>query len=189
LTSGVVVLEVTLTWAVEVQPLAGLVTVKIKVPLVFTVGVAVLPPLTIPVPPQEKVAPGVEDEPSRVTVVAEQVSVLSLPALALGGVVLEEILTWAVLVHPLAGLVTVSVYVPFAFTTGIAVFPPLTMPGPLQEKVAPEVDEEPSSVTVVAVQVRVLLLPAMAFGGVVLEVTVTCAVLVQPLEGSVTVSI
>ena len=39
--------------------------------------------------------------------------------------------------------------------------------GPLQEAVAPLVEEEPLNVTIVAVQVNVLSEPALTFGGVV----------------------
>jgi len=38
----------------------------------------------------------------------------------------------AVLVHPLAEFVTVTVYVPLALTTGFAPEPPETIPGPAQ---------------------------------------------------------
>ena len=38
-----------------------------------------------------------------------------------------------VAVHPFAGFVTVKVYVPGAFTVGVAVVPPETIPGPAHE--------------------------------------------------------
>jgi hypothetical protein len=55
----------------------------------------------------------------------------------------------------LAGSVTVRVYVPAVFTVGVAVFPPETIPGPAQLKVAPDVEEDPFNVTEVAVHVSV----------------------------------
>lgn len=122
----------TVTVAVAVHPFAGLVTVSVYVPAALTVGVAVFPPDTIPGPLQEKVAPLVEEEPFSVAVVVPQVIVCGEPALALGGVIFCVTFTVAVFVHP-AGLVTVSVYVPGAFTVGVAVFPPETIPGPLHE--------------------------------------------------------
>ena len=40
--------------------------------------------------------------------------------------------TVAVLVQPFVGFVTVTVYVPAAFTVGLEVVPPETIPGPAQ---------------------------------------------------------
>ena len=45
----------------------------------------------------------------------------------------------AVLVHPFAELVTVTVYVPVELTVGFAVVPPETIPGPDQLKPVPDV--------------------------------------------------
>jgi len=45
----------------------------------------------------------------------------------------------AVLVHPFAELVTVTVYVPASLTVGLAVVPPETMPGPAQLNSFPDV--------------------------------------------------
>jgi hypothetical protein len=67
--------------------------------------------------------------------------------------------------------------------------PPETTPGPLQLKVAPEVDELPLTLTVEVLQVIVPVLVAEAFGAVVLLVTVVLAVLLHPLAGSVTVTV
>jgi hypothetical protein len=50
-------------------------TVNVYVPAEFTVGVAVDPPETIPLPDQLNVAPEVDDEPLSITDVEEQVSV------------------------------------------------------------------------------------------------------------------
>jgi hypothetical protein len=57
--------------------------------------------------------------------------------------------------HPLEGSVTVKVYVPAAFTDGVAVFPPEIIPGPFQLKLTPAVEEEPFKTAVVALQVSV----------------------------------
>ena len=136
-------------------------------------GVAVPTPLTIPGPVQEKVAPGVEEKPFKTTEVTAQVSTLSVPAAALGKETLVVTTAWSVLEHPLEGSVTVSVYVPRALTVGVAVPPPLTMPGPAQEKVAPGVEEEPLSATEEMAQVSALSVPALTLGSVVLIVAVT----------------
>ena len=73
-------------------------------------------------------------------------------------------LTFAVLVQLLAGLVTVTVYDPIAFTVGVAVAPPETIPGPDQLKVAPPVEEEPLNPTEVTVQFNACGAPALALG-------------------------
>jgi hypothetical protein len=58
-----------------------------------------------------------------------------------------------VFVHPFAGFVTVSVYVPAALTVAVAVFAPDTTPGPDQLNVAPAVVDDPLTVDVLVVQV------------------------------------
>jgi hypothetical protein len=68
--------------------------------------------------------------------------------------VLELITRLEDAVHPFEGSVTVKLYVPAAFTVGLAVLLPDTIPGPDQLKVAPEVEEEPLNTTDVIVQVR-----------------------------------
>jgi hypothetical protein len=50
-----------------------------------------------------------------------------------GGVMFDVTETFPVAAHPLVVLVTVTVYVPAAFTVGVCDDPPLTIPGPLQE--------------------------------------------------------
>ena len=72
--------------------------------------------------------------------------------------------TVAGLVQLFEGFVTVTVYVPGAFTVGEALLPPETIPGPAQLKVAPPVDEEPVITLVVFVQVRTCAAPAFALG-------------------------
>lgn len=71
------------------------------------------------------------DEPLSETVGVAQVIVCVAPALAAGGVVLLPISCVAVDVQPLAGSVTVTVYVPAELTAGVAVAA-VKPPGPLQ---------------------------------------------------------
>ena len=76
---------------------------------------------------------------------------------------------------------------PEALTTGVAVLPPETIPGPLQLKLVPVV-VAPESETDVVVQVKVPPV-ALAPGGVVFASTRADAELVQPLVGSSTVTV
>jgi len=100
------------------------------VPLALTVGFAVVPPETMPGPTQLKSVPVVVVA-ERTTDVVVHVSVPPV-ALAPGGVIVEPTDAMAVLVHPFAELVTVTVYVPDELTVGLAVVPPETTPGPAQ---------------------------------------------------------
>jgi hypothetical protein len=68
-----------------------------------------------------------------VPLVVVQFNANAEPGVTTGGVRSAVTLTVAVLVHPLEVLVTVTVYDPLWFTFGVAVFPPLTIPGPLHE--------------------------------------------------------
>jgi hypothetical protein len=168
-----------------VQPLAEFVTVTVYVPVALTVGVAVLPPETMPDPLQLKLVP--------VVVAAE--SVVEVPghvivppvALAPGGVIFWSTRAVAVLVQPLAEFVTVNVYVPVALTHAVAVEPPETIPGPLQLKLVPEL-APPERQTNVVVQVKVPPV-ALAPGGVMFASTRAEAELVQPLAELVTVTV
>jgi hypothetical protein len=178
---------VTFTVSEAVQPLAGLVTVSVYRPGALTEGVADVEEKPLG-PLQLKVAPGVEDEPLSVTEVTLQVSSLSGPASALGGVMFCVTFTVSLAVQPLAGSVTVSVYKPGALTEGVAEVEEKP-PGPLQLKVAPGVVEEPLSVTEVVVQVRVLSAPASTLGAVMFCATFTVSLAVQPLAGLVTVNV
>jgi hypothetical protein len=63
----------------------------------------------------------------------------------------------------------------------------LLMPGPFQSMVLPAL--VPVKVVVTLVQLRLLLLPAVTVGGVLLLVIVMVAVLVQPLPASVAVTV
>jgi hypothetical protein len=115
----------------------------------------VVPPETIPGPDQLNVAPAVLDEPFNVTEEDEQLSVCVLPALAFGAELFEFTTTVEDAVHPFDGSVTVTVYVPAAFTLGLAVVAPETIPAPVQLNVAPAVDEEPFKTTDVAEQLSI----------------------------------
>ena len=137
LATGAARSELTSAVALLVQPVAELVTVTVYVPDSLTVGLAVVPPETIPEPDQLKSFPDVVAAESTTDVVV-QVSVPPV-ALAPGGVTVEFTGAVAVLVQPLAELVTVTVYVPDALTVGLAVVPPDTTPGPVQLNSVPVV--------------------------------------------------
>jgi len=167
------------------QPVAEFVTVTVYVPAALTTGFAVVPPETMPGPAQLKPVPEVVAA-ERTTEVVVQVRVPPV-ALAPGSVPLDVTSAVAVLVHPLAEFVTVTVYVPPAFTVGFAVVPFAKTPGPAQLKPVPLVVAAESTVVLEA-QVSVPPV-ALAPGADVLLVTEAVAVLVQPLIGSVTVTV
>ena len=91
-----------------------------------------------------------------------------------------------VTVHPFAGLIAITVYVPAAFTT--AGFKGLTIPVPLHTKVLP---------ALVAVKVALLLvhviLPELTtvviIGATVLDIAATVAVLKHPFAALVAVTV
>lgn len=124
---------VTATVVVEVHPLLGSVTVTVYVPAAFTVGEAVVPPAVIPAPVQLYVAPLVVELALIVPLVVIQFNESAEPAVAFGGTVLLVTVTVVVDVHPLAGSVMVTVYVPAAFTVGDTVVPPPVIPVPVHE--------------------------------------------------------
>lgn len=103
-TVGGVVLEVTVTVAVAVQPLVPSVAVTVYVPA--AVAVAGSGALTNEPPFQTIVEPGLV--PVNVTEVLVHVIVPLAAAVTVGGVVLDVIVTVAVFVHP-AALVAVTV--------------------------------------------------------------------------------
>ena len=144
--------------AVLVQPLEP-VTVTVYVPAELTLGFAVVSP-SMPVPAQLKLPP---PDAERTTDVVVQVSVPP-SALAPGAVLFKFTNADAVLVQPPAEFVTVTVYVPLALTSGLAVVLPEMIPGPDQLKLVPN-DVEAESTTDVVVQV---IVPPVAFapGGV-----------------------
>jgi hypothetical protein len=104
LTLGVMMFWVTVVDAVMVQPFAGSVMVTVYVLGVVIVWVAVVMP-----PPQLKVAPPVVEVAVRVSLVITQVKTVGGLMAALGAVMFWVTVTVAVEVHPLAGLVTVTV--------------------------------------------------------------------------------
>lgn len=116
--------------AVDVQPLVGLVTVNVYAPAVpidgfCEVDVKLLGPV------QLYVTPEVLELPESVTEVAVQLNGPLLEAVAPGAVVFAFTVAVAVEIHPLEGLVTVSVYVPAVLTEGFCVVE-LKLPGPDQ---------------------------------------------------------
>jgi hypothetical protein len=98
----------------------------------LTVAVEVFPPETTPGPLQLKVAPAEAELALIVPLVTRQVNERGAPAVAVGGVVLELTTTVPTFVQPVAGLVTVTVYVPDIFIVAVFVVPPETTPGPPQ---------------------------------------------------------
>ncbi len=115
--------------------------------------------------------------------------VAELPAVIAGGVPVLVTLTVVVVVHPFAGSVTVTVYVPDAFTVAEAVVLPAVIPVPDQLYVAPAVVELTLIVPLVTIHVKDIGVPALAFGTVVLLVTFTVVLAVQPFAGSVIVTV
>jgi hypothetical protein len=81
---GGVVFPVTATWLLAEQPFPLSVTVRVYEPAALTVGVAVVPPETIPGPFQLNVTPGVEDDPLSVAEVEAHVIDCGVPALTFG---------------------------------------------------------------------------------------------------------
>ena len=141
---GGVTVCVNVTAAVVVQPLVGSVTVTVYVAGLVTVWLAVVIP-----PPQLNVAPLVVDDAAKTSLVAAQVKTVGGAMLALGAVIFCVTVADAVLVQPLPGLVTVTVYVPMLETVLIAVVTP-----PPQLKVALLVVEEAVNASLVLAQVN-----------------------------------
>ena len=140
----------------------------------------------------ENVAPAVVEDPLKAIEVVVQVKTLSAPALTLGVVLFKVTKATSLAVHPLAGFVTVNVYVPAAFTVGVAVVAPETMLPPLlatHENVAPAVVEDPLNAIEVMVQVSTLSAPAFTFGKLASTVTKATSVAVHPFTGLVTVNV
>jgi hypothetical protein len=176
---GVAIFCVTETDAVLVQPFAGLVTVTVYVAGAETVLVAVVTP-----DPQLKVAPPVVDEAINVSLVVEHVRTVGAAIPALGTVIFCVTVAEAVLVHPFAGFVTVTVYVAGEDT----ILPAVVIPPP-QLNVAPPVVDEAVNVSLVVAQVRTVGAAILALGAAIFCVTVAEAVLVHPFVGLVTVTV
>src|ERR1041384_5525830 len=115
----------------------------------------------MPGPDQLKSVPVVVAPESEIEVVV-QVNVPPV-ALAPGGVIFASKRAVAELVQPLVGSSTLTVYVPDALTSGVAVVPPETIPGPDHVKPAPSAELDAESVTDVVVQVNVP--PVVPMGG------------------------
>jgi len=161
------------------------VTVTVYVPLELTTGFAPEPPETMPGPAQLNPVPLVVAA-DRTTDVVVQVSVPPV-VLAPGGATLEFTNAVAVLVHPLAELVIVTVYVPLELTAGFALVPPETIPGPVQLNPVPLVVAAESTTDVV---VHVSVPPvALAPGATTSVFTNAVAELVHPLAEFVTVTV
>ena len=86
--------------------------------------------------------------------------------------------------QPFEGSVTVTLYEPGATTVLVVVIIP-----PPQLKVALLVVDEAVSVWLVTAQVKTTGAAMLAFGGVTIWFTDTDALVVQPLTGSVTVTV
>lgn len=144
-----------------------------------TVKVAVVTP-----PPQLNLAPVVVDDAVKVTLVVAQVNVAGGAMLALGAVIFCATVTEALLLQPVEGSVTVTVYGPGADTVLVVVVTP-----PPQLNVDPLVVDDAVMVTLVTAQVNTVGGAMLALGGVVVWLTATDDVPVQPLAGSVTVTV
>ena len=144
-----------------------------------------VPPETIPGPVQLKVVPNSVLAESVIHVVVH----VSVPPVALAPGVTRLSFTEAVavLVHPLAELVTVTVKVPVELTFGFALVAAETIPAPAQLKPVPDV-EVAERTTQVVVHVRVPPV-ALAPGATRLSFTSTVAELEQPVEVLVTVTV
>ena len=125
----------------------------------------------------------VEDAVS-VSVVVVQVSNTGADTLALGTVIFCVTVTDAVAVHPFTGFVTVTVYVAGDEMVLVAVVTP-----PPQLKVAPPVVDDALNISLRVVQFNTVGAATLALGAVRFWLTVVDAVLVQPLPGSVTVTV
>ena len=185
LAPGVVRLSLTNAVAVLVQPLAELVTVTVNVPVALTLGFALPPPETMPVPDQLNPVPEV-DTADRTMHVVVHVSVPPV-ALAPGAIRLSFTSTVAELEQPVEVLVTVTVKVPVELTLGLAVVSPEIIPVPTQVNVVPYVGPADRTTDVV-VQVNVPPV-TVGVGGVLVNPTGADAVLVHPVTPSVTVTV
>jgi hypothetical protein len=179
-TVGGVVLLVIVTVEVAVQPFDAFVDVTVYVPVALTdAGFAAL----LNAPPFHTIVP--EPVPVNVELNVVQVKFPLLDDDKVGGVVLPVTTTVEVAVHPFAGVVAVTVYVPAALTD--AGFAALLNAPPFHTIVLPAL--VPVNVAVVVVQEILLLLDDETTGGVLFIVATTVAVLVQPVLVFVTVTV
>ena len=174
LTLGTVVFCVTVVEVEAVQP-PGSVAVTVYVPAVEML-------LALPIPPllQRKVTPAVVELAFNVWLVVEHVKATGVAILTLGGVAVCVTVVDVEAVHPFAGSVAVTVYVPAVVTDLV-----LPVPPPLHAKVAPAVVDEAESVVLVTVQFNTVGGAILTLGVVVFCVTVVDAEAVQPFAGSV----
>jgi hypothetical protein len=108
------------------------------------------------------------------------VNATGVAILTLGGVAVCVTVIDVEAVHPFAGSVAVTVYVPAELTDFVLPVPPL-----LHVKVAPAVVDEAESVVLVTVQFNTAGVAILTLGVVIFCVTVVEAEAVQPLAGSV----
>jgi hypothetical protein len=108
------------------------------------------------------------------------VNATGVAILTLGGVAVCVTVIDVEAVHPFAGSVAVTVYVPAELTDFVLPVPPL-----LHVKVAPAVVDEAESVVLVTVQFNTAGVAILTLGVVVFCVTVVDAEAVQPFAGSV----
>jgi len=174
LTLGAVVFCETVVDVEAVQP-PGSVAVTVYVPAVEML-------LALPIPPllQRKVTPAVVEDAFNVWLVVEHVKATGVAILTLGGVAVCVTVVDVEAVHPFAGSVAVTVYVPAVVTDLV-----LPVPPPLHAKVAPAVVDEAESVVLVTVQFNTVGGAILTLGVVVFCVTVVDAEAVQPFAGSV----
>ena len=108
------------------------------------------------------------------------VNATGVAILTLGGVAVCVTVVDVEAVHPFAGSVAVTVYVPAVLTDFVVPVPP-----PLHANVAPAVVDEAESVVLVTVQFNTAGVAILTLGEVVFCVTVVDAEAVQPFAGSV----
>jgi hypothetical protein len=112
--------------------------------------------------------------------VVVQVKATGVAILTLGGVAVCVTVVDVETVHPFAGSVAVTVYVPAVLTDFV-----LPVPPPLHANVAPAVVEDAVNVVLVTVQFSTAGGAILTLGVVVFCVTVVEADAVQPFAGSV----
>ena len=125
-----------------------------------------------------------EDDAVSVTLVTAHDNTAGAAILTFGVVIFCVTVADAVFVQPFDGSVTVTVYEPGVDTVFVVVIFP-----PPQSNVAPAVVDDAVNVTLVTAHVNTAGEAILAFGVVMFCVTVADAVLVQPFDGSVTVTV
>lgn len=193
-TVGASVSAVTTTKSEAVQPLARLVTVKVKVPAWLMVGAKLEPPSRMPEPLADVQTvvklgfPVAEAEPCKLTCRLSQVIFLSTPALAAGGSMSLVTVSQVVELQPFTVLIAVKQYVPMAPTVGFKVVPPeIKLPFVVdQTTVTFGSLEEPLSMVCNFWQVNFSGEAMAMFGALESFKIVTTSLAVQPFVSSVT---